>query len=1454
MVRSRQGFAPQGGRPRRSAANQANARIYQIGEIENRRRQSRRGRGQVNQGGVPAPPAGGPPIMGQVGGDDIVYDDGFLEDDGGEEDLLGLITEGTIRNVRNLGAMSVTYHVLRDDVRGRERSVRRNQQENWLQLTGVFEDLLDRASGVLRPQGERITTVMYGYRTYGGRPQNNQDRQGAPIRIIFRSLSLTPMERAADLEKMLTQLQDVLNSAESITLEFNITFTKYPNRNQVRERLGRPAALQLGKNTPRGITKTGVQQWVKKHRCIFIVPGQDNRCFWYTCILRLAQLFCEEPYCVGPFTLRESRWRDRWRFVVDASPQLWTRVQRVRSREAGLRECFERWFSVSSEHEQWLLGHSLMTSDVLKQVEEWMELRFVLIDYGQGGVSIRAHERPARFVYSVYGAVTVNAHGVYVHSDFIKKIEHCTPLVGKGRFCDVCTRFYERSTRCADEMCAENEGFICRFCHSCDEQCGSCGEVTCEQEWRFGMLREHDRQQCFDCAAIFRSEACMQRHFEVKCVTSAGRMCMECGGVRGKRNHVCHSFRCKSCRAQVKYGTDHSCALVQPSLKAESDAWVAYDFECYVNEEGFHIPYLVTVWTPHSWPPQAVEWFTRQCELHEEVCSWWTEALETPCMVFWNTAGVQIFWEFLLSMTMKGYTWWAHNGRGYDHVLLKSGLATCAGLHSSDIARGQKFLQCSYESLGIQFRDSLSFLPCSLRQLGVDFAVDEVRKGYFPHKVMSAEYMSEMEANGWEGDRPSFELFDIHEDHWSYAEASTWYARQPPRWNVKEESIGYCVSDTVLLGIVLQSFQKETMTITSSITRSPHIEERLDLDPLQYMTLPSAVMSFFLSQVLPIEEVYVIDRYPIDAYNRRGRWEAYMRSLIPEDLVRSSDPINAFSCVLHDSEHTYVWSDCLQWGCPHCFWEGGIHPRSQKPFAELRKERYFDIEKHLRNVSHTWDCEAREFIQALGQEEDVYRLDPRSAYKGGKSEAYKFLYNGAISMVDFVSQYPTVLLGESYDPLDMNRTMQWYIPTGVPTIVFPVPEEYELKEDVEGVAWCMVLPPQDLYAPFLSYRTPSKICTGSYEVLYGLCKACMETRNCEDCEHVDEEREFQGTWTLTELRYAQSIGYHIQTFYEVWEYAERSTSLFRSFIAPIMKEKICSKTSGILRDGAFTEKGVQVRQYLSEILECPVDSITPDWFQNHPARRTVAKLMANAFTGKWGQKEEQQSSRVFREDEQEAFYKMLMSGMVDVDAIEILDDGCVKVDYTDRNGSTNTYKRKNDVVVAHITAYGRIMLNRIECALGERLLYVDTDSAYHCQKEEQQEEEVYQTGFRIGDLELEMPNGRCWKSIGRKSYCYEAENGECVVKMKGVHLQPGNTLTSGDFLRALHPGEELQVPQTNFRTERAQGEVAPRKRTYQMMKTVKFHHIALKRKITWPEAYNFDDVQELTTYPFGYNA
>lgn len=1302
-------------------------------------------------------------------------------------------------------------------------------------ITTDFEQALQEIRSTLQPgQDERLILTVQGVTA-----------DGNPVNVYINERE----HWNVDGNTMAGRLLAALNSYQTIANNFRVVAA-------VRPRSVEPLRV-AGKTSYRG----DFAIFIQSKKSVVAIHNEDeseDACVYQWLALGMAQIV-----------------RDRKLTFLEMNHKTFDSLTKSGTKQTNRRKWSQRIAD--------FLGHSLgpvSSFELFEEMSHQLGVNLVVFDFWTHLSTVYPQSLSSvdTTLPFLFGIVQVDEESrSFSHIDFVSKVEALAH--GKhNRFCYQCLSFYTRKKLCSHDSCRLGRSQSCRFCHCCVHVCGTCRSTDCEK----GEGEGHS-SVCGTCQLPIFGPRCFEAHEQNEaCSPLYTRKCTQCGQNEHPSGMKCYQYKCRQCSEIVDFGNlRHQCWLRREKMRGPHERYIVYDFECMIDPSTQnHVPYLATLWFPFESP--ILEPLIAKYQDHVHLLP-----DSNPVFVFWGPEGIRQFFCFIREKNLKKHIFYAHNARAYDHILIKQSMMRDYRLYSVDIKRGQKFLQMYFPDLQITFRDSLSFIPSSLRSMSRDFKIDELAKGHFPHSVMTTDFFARAAETDFICDLPSRDAFETDfDEECDRMEVEQWLDRfyaENQSWNMKQEAIDYCISDTVLLGKVIQAFRQQCMEMTEKMQRPVDFEgEEVPLDPFTYVTLPSAIMSFYLSQMLPLASIPVLDRYPSLMDRLEEEWLLYEEHQ-RDCVIQRKILIGGASVSGKTENEIFMFVRCYQHGCSKCFPQTGFNNRFRKNFEELRlvsEKRLRDLRQSGLHVIVQRECDWRSkrvegTVKLFLQEYDQWvqariPLDPREAYKGGKSEVYKLMTPSRISMVDFVSQYPTSMLGESYDPYEPATKVDWWLPTGFPEVI-QRPVSYQLDHERLGIAKVKIHPPFQLYAPFLSLQVPSRVNVGSYEVLYGLCRTCMTERRGQSCTHSIEERSFIGTWTLTELRHAVSLGYQVQEWIEVWEYPTKSKELFRSFIVPFMKNKICSKASGLVCDGVFTEKGHKVAQYLFEITG---ESVTPEDFSNDPARRTVAKLIQNAFTGKWGQKEEYANSGTFYSNDMPKCMKIINDPNINITYLEVLDEQgeMISLQYEPFLGSSTTYQRKNDHIVAHITAYGRIMLNRLEQKLGEKMLYCDTDSAYHEQYENQSP--PYISGFRTGDLELELPDAQCWRALGRKSYSYLKPDGKLICRQKGVtirnsvkplfHVDKLHALlakmkmiqTEHSFMRGKEWDDlcriqeaEIIVPQRLFSTI-VQEDQVPVKRTRHIEKRIRFHCFATKRWFQWPSEIH--DNSRIDSLPYGY--
>ena len=110
------------------------------------------------------------------------------------------------------------------------------------------------------------------------------------------------------------------------------------------------------------------------------------------------------------------------------------------------------------------------------------------------------------------------------------------------------------------------------------------------------------------------------------------------------------------------------------------------------------------------------------------------------------------------------------------------------------------------------------------------------------------------------------------------------------------------------------------------------------------------------------------------------------------------------------------------------------------------------------------------------------------------------------------------------------------------------PDRFEHKSNYYfGLIKCVILPPQNLFHPFLPFRVPSK--GNSMKLVFHLCNTCAVNRQREKCRHNERESALDGTWQSPEKYKALELGYKLLKIIAAWDFEEaKRRGLFGEFV------------------------------------------------------------------------------------------------------------------------------------------------------------------------------------------------------------------------------------------------------------------------------------------------------------------
>jgi hypothetical protein len=185
---------------------------------------------------------------------------------------------------------------------------------------------------------------------------------------------------------------------------------------------------------------------------------------------------------------------------------------------------------------------------------------------------------------------------------------------------------------------------------------------------------------CTVCNKLFYNEGCLKNHITNKRCSEHSFRCNKCVKVmktkdRQMMEHICGEFRCTNCKYYVMH--PHECFMQRKPLNPPSELYKFYDFETYLNEHNKHVVNFAV--------------------LHDFDGNEW---------VFNN---LNDFCTHIFRKQNKGYTFIAHNAKGYDVQFILNWLIG-RKIKPNIIKVGNKILSLEVKlDYNIRFIDSLSF-------------------------------------------------------------------------------------------------------------------------------------------------------------------------------------------------------------------------------------------------------------------------------------------------------------------------------------------------------------------------------------------------------------------------------------------------------------------------------------------------------------------------------------------------------------------------------------------------------------------------------------------------------------------------------------------------------------------------------------------------------------------------
>ena len=321
------------------------------------------------------------------------------------------------------------------------------------------------------------------------------------------------------------------------------------------------------------------------------------------------------------------------------------------------------------------------------------------------------------------------------------------------------------------------------------------------------------------------------------------------------------------------------------------------------------------------------------------------------------------------------------------------------------------------------------------------------------------------------------------------------------------------------------------------------------------------------------------------------------------------------------------------------------------------------------------------------------------------------------------------------------------------------------------------------------------------------------------------------------------MGYQVQYIYEVWHFEETCEGLFADYVNTWLKIK--QEASGWPKDDMTEQqKQLYIEQYfLHEGIQLEYDNI-----KKNPGLRTLAKLMLNSMWGKFGQRlNKTPNSKPFM------IHRSFIDSWIVMSWTFVTSPSSMTIWWR------CTTKIKKRTSAFHPTStflwpasppamLGSNSTTALE-ALGERVLYLDTDSVIYLEETPAQFKPTL--GSYLGDFTSEIDHDEYiqeFVSGGPKNYGYATNKGKVECKVRGFRLNSeGHAQLNYDVMRQ-NVLDEIKKPLLKPR----QTQII---KTHQIVRDPK-HYLLY----TFPEYKQYQlvfdkrvvDPVTFQTYPYGY--
>jgi G:T-mismatch repair DNA endonuclease (very short patch repair protein) len=464
------------------------------------------------------------------------------------------------------------------------------------------------------------------------------------------------------------------------------------------------------------------------------------------------------------------------------------------------------------------------------------------------------------------------------------------------------------------------------------------------------------------------------------------------------------------------------------------------------------------------------------------------------------------------------------------------------------------------------------------------------------------------------------------------------------------------------------------------------------------------------------------------------------------------------------TQEAYFFNGCIFYGhYDKCLINPKATEDSKNPFGKSFKDLNNEFEAKMNNLMNNnptkiniqttiWECQYKEmkknssklqiFLKNSFLPHPLYRLKPRECVRGSYFDVFALCWsqnkspNEKMYFVDINGLYSYCAIKFPY------MVGKYKVVMGRDLNLLTINNNKFLWENkpITGAILLTILPPKNLFSPFLLYRTKNQ------KTVNTLCAKCADLL-IQKCTHNDEQRAITGSYMITEIEFALSLNYKIIAIHECHVY-EENDFILRDFIKILnfYKTKHSSFPAG--------QKSTKL-EYLSTLnkeleLTDPF-LLTPSNIKPCQKKRNFFKLMANSIFGKLEEKHNKHKT-------------IFVNSQADLESIYYSDNViqdlfCVNDEICEVHVMPNEYKlppnrKSNCYIGAQLTAYARqVIFSHMRDLInwGATIYQVDCDSIIFTLPNN--EPNPLKISEIVGQFKYEIKEPICsYYSLGPKNY------------------------------------------------------------------------------------------------------